>query len=39
MDQQSIRIYFDFVDRIDNSVPRVTASHQEALPESRDAKQ
>ena len=33
-----IRIYHEFVDRmIDNSVPRVTAWHHEALPS--DAKQ
>ena len=34
---QIIRIYHEFVDRIDNSVPRVTAWHHEALPS--DAKQ
>ena len=32
-----IRIYREFVDRKDNSVPRVTAWHHEALPS--DAKQ
>ena len=32
-----IRIYHEFVDRIDNSVPRVTAWHHAALP--RDAQQ
>ena len=32
-----IRIYHEFVDRIDNSVPRVTVLHHEALPS--DAKQ
>ena len=32
-----IRIHHKFVDRIDNSVPRVTVLHHEALPS--DAKQ
>ena len=31
-DQKTIRIYHEFVDRIDNSIPRVTAWHHEALP-------
>ena len=34
---KDIRIYHEFVDRIDNSVPKVTARHHEALPS--DAKQ
>ena len=34
---KNIRIYHEFVDRIDNSVPRVTTWHHEALPS--DAKQ
>ena len=29
---EKIRLYHKFVDRIDNSVPRVTAWHHEALP-------
>ena len=29
---KNIRIYHEFVDRIDKSVPRVTAWHNEALP-------
>ena len=31
----NIRIYYEFVDRIDNSVLRVTAWYQEALPKDR----
>ena len=34
---KNIRIYHEVVDRIDNSVSRVTAWHHEALPS--DAKQ
>ena len=30
--EEIIRIYHDFVDMIDNSGPRVTAWHYEALP-------
>ena len=29
---QEYKFYHEFVDRIDNSVPRVTAWHHEALP-------
>ena len=35
--EENIGIYHEFVDRFDNSVPRVTAWHQEAVP--CDAKQ
>ena len=31
-DTQAIRIYHEFLVRIDNYVPRVTAWHHEALP-------
>ena len=35
--EKNIKVYHEFVDRIDNSVPRVTVWHHKAP--SRDAKQ